>query len=57
MHYKAVFGTPKPKQPKVYALYQGNNIVERGDYPLLVYKMKELKSQGIIGLKIKQVTK
>ena len=47
MHYKSVY-TPTPKNGggKLYALYDGKNIIERGEYPLLVWVKKNKIKQG-----------
>jgi hypothetical protein len=48
MHYNAMYPTPQNKTgcEKLYALYDGKNIIERGDYPLLVWVKKQKIKQG-----------
>ena len=48
MHYKSVYTTPQNKTggEKLYALYDGKNIIERGEYPLLVWVKKNKIKQG-----------
>jgi hypothetical protein len=59
MHYDAMYNTPKNKGgEKLYALYDGNNIVERGDYPLLVWVKKQKIKQGYKNkLEIKRINR
>jgi len=56
MHYKSVYNTPKNSGEKLYALYDGKNIIERGDYPLLVWVKKKKIGEGYKGkLEIKRI--
>jgi hypothetical protein len=43
-----MYPTPQNKTgcEKLYALYDGKNIIERGDYPLLVWVKKQKIKQG-----------
>lgn len=53
MYYIALYGRKKTK--KDYGLYEADNLIMIGDYPLLVHTKKLKEKQGLRFLSIKPI--